>query len=187
MFRAIESNGGTNYLFDETTASNQVAQSQALYVGDVRSDLQITWSAQTNWGERFIWCGVKRGRANPRLQILDGSQNVIAEAPAVIELKDIKEMYERWTIGDNGAIAPTNIARLAVEDLPVGVPAFQYEPPSVTNTPYILHVHGSNMERWEKDRFGEAMFKRLYWQRYEGRSGSFRWPTAGGLRLCSTH
>ena len=36
------------------------------------------------------------------------------------------------------------------------------------------------MELWEKDRFAETMYKRLYWQGYQGRFGSFRWPTASG-------
>ncbi len=37
------------------------------------------------------------------------------------------------------------------------------------------------MEPWEKDRFAETMFKRLYWQGYQGRFGSFRWPTSWGF------
>ncbi|MGA2870544.1 MAG: alpha/beta hydrolase, partial [Verrucomicrobiota bacterium] len=41
----------------------------------------------------------------------------------------------------------------------------------------ILFVHGWNMESWEKDRFAETAFKRLYWQGYQGRFGLFRWPT----------
>src|SRR5208283_520353 len=45
------------------------------------------------------------------------------------------------------------------------------------NTPYILYVHGWNMETWEKDRFAESAFKRRYWQGYQGRFGIFRWPT----------
>ena len=32
------------------------------------------------------------------------------------------------------------------------------------------------MPTWEKDRFAETAFKRLYWQGYQGRFGSFRWP-----------
>jgi pimeloyl-ACP methyl ester carboxylesterase len=55
--------------------------------------------------------------------------------------------------------------------------AFQYLSPQDTNTPYILFVHGWNQERWEKDRYAETAFKRLYWQGYHGRFGSFRWPT----------
>ena len=34
---------------------------------------------------------------------------------------------------------------------------------------------------WEKDRFAETAFKRLYWQGYQGRFGEFRWPTSYGF------
>jgi len=90
---------------------------------------------------------------------------------------DIKQMYERWTVGDEPTVAPTNTAYLAVEGLAAGTPAFQFTPPQNTSTPYILHVHGFNLETWEKDRFAETEYKRLYWQGYQGRFGEFRWPT----------
>ena len=37
------------------------------------------------------------------------------------------------------------------------------------------------MAPWEKDRFAETAFKRLYWQGYRGRFGVFRWPTGYGF------
>jgi len=40
-----------------------------------------------------------------------------------------------------------------------------------------LHVHGYNMPTWDKDRYAETEYKRLYWQGYQGRFGEFRWPT----------
>ena len=39
------------------------------------------------------------------------------------------------------------------------------------------------MERWEKDRFAETAYKRLYWQGYNGCFGSFRWPTLSGFEI----
>jgi len=93
-------------------------------------------------------------------------------------------MYERWVLGnDYDYTQPIpNIAVPATNDLPSGTGSFQYSyDPSVdSKTPYILHVHGSNMELWEKDRYAETMYKRLYWQGYQGRFGSFRWPTSWG-------
>jgi Alpha/beta hydrolase of unknown function (DUF900) len=65
----------------------------------------------------------------------------------------------------------------ATENLPPFTPAFEYPQPQDTNTTYILHVHGFNMDTWEKDRYAETEFKRLYWQGYKGRFGEFRWPT----------
>jgi pimeloyl-ACP methyl ester carboxylesterase len=177
IFQAVEPNGGTNYLFDETTASNQVANSTSLYVGLLTSSSPIIFNVSTNFNEHFIFCGAAIGSAQIDLQVLDGNGNVIADAPTYLQIKDIKQMYERWTVGDLPNNAPATTAYLAVEGLPVGASAFQYTPPQDTNTPYILFVHGWNMETWEKDRFAETAFKRLYWQGYHGRFGSFRWPT----------
>ena len=73
---------------------------------------------------------------------------------------------------------PTNVAQVSDEDLPAGeTQGFQYPYSSATdsNTPYILFVHGWNMSTYDKDRFGETAFKRLYWQGYQGRFGGFRW------------
>ncbi len=178
LFRAVEADGGTNYLFDELTASNQVAQSHSLYVGLLTSSSPIIL---TNQSEHFIWCGAKRGTAEVHLQVLDGSENVLADTAAYIELKDIKEMYERWTVGESASRGPYDYPYRAVEDMPTGTTSFQYGPPESANTPYILLVHGWNMKRWEKDRFAETAFKRLYWQGYQGRFGFFRWPTDNGF------
>ncbi len=89
-------------------------------------------------------------------------------------------MYERWTVGDNPNVAPgLNVHELAADRLAaVDVSPFQYPPTVRTQTRRIfLHVHGCDMKTWEKDRFAETEFKRLYWQGYQGRFGEFRWPT----------
>lgn len=172
IFRAYEASGGTNYLFDETIASNQIANSASLYVGLLTSSSPIILNNRTN--EHFIFCGAHTGNAQVDLQILDGNQNVVADAPAYLQINDIKNMYERWTVGEQPSVAPKSVADKAVDGVTTG---FQYTSPQDTNTLYILFVHGWNMETWEKDRYAEAAFKRLYWQGYKGRFGSLRWPT----------
>ena len=174
LFRAVELDGRTNYLFDRATASNQVVQSESLHVGMLSSGTPITL---TNRSEHFIWCGVTNGSAEVHLQVFDGNTNLLADTATYLQIKDIKQMYERWTVGDSPNLGPTNIAHCAAEDLPTGAMPFQYNQSARPNTPYILLVHGWNMERWEKDRFAETAFKRLYWQGYQGRFGLFRWPT----------
>jgi len=175
IFHAYESNGGTNYLFDETTASNQVVNCLALGVGVLTANNFIYLPIQTNLNEHFIFCGTQTGTAQVDLQILDDNLNVIADTAMYLQINDIKQMYERWTVGDTPTTVPLTNAKLATED--ISTPAFHYTQPQSTNTPYILLVHGWNMERWEKDRFAETAYKRLYWQGYQGRFGSFRWPT----------
>lgn len=49
-----------------------------------------------------------------------------------------------------------------------------------TNDEFLL-VHGWNMSSWEKRRWIEASFKRLWWQGYKGRVSSFEWPTLDGF------
>ena len=106
---------------------------------------------------------------------------MLAKTTAYIQIVDIKQMYERWTVGDDPNNAPASTAQIATNDLPSGVWPFRYANPGNANTPYILYVHGWNMEPWEKDRFAETAFKRLYWQGYQGRFGEFRWPTDYGF------
>lgn len=182
IFHAVEPDGGTNYLFDAATASNQVAQSASLYVGLLTSSSPIVFNRSTNFNEHFIVCGAQTGSAQVDLQILDGNGNVVADSPTYIQINDIKLMYERWTVGDTPSIAPKTMPLLDSSDLTnPPTSAFQYTPPQDTTTPYILLVHGWNMERWEKDRYAEAAYKRLYWQGYKGRFGIFRWPTGNGI------
>jgi hypothetical protein len=178
VFKAFESNGGTNYLSDETTASNQVANSTSLYVGLLTSSSPLVLGTGTNVSEHYIFCGAQAGSAQVDLQILDPSQNVVGDATAYLQINEIKQMYERWTVGEEPSQPPKTTPVPAVDNVTT---AFLYTPPTSTNTPYILLVHGWNLETWNKDRWAETAFKRLYWQGYQGRFGEFRWPTGYGF------
>jgi pimeloyl-ACP methyl ester carboxylesterase len=90
----------------------------------------------------------------------------------------VKELYERWTVGDaNGGEPATEAAPVASG----GLPATQFNDPAGNGRTCILFVHGWNMAPWEKDAFAETAFKRLYWQGYTNRFASFRWPTTYGF------
>jgi len=153
---------------------------QCPYVGRLApgGSLQLNSLMNQLPATHFIWCGVSNGAGGLTLTIADASGYTLAQTTAYIQIIDIKQMYERWTVGDNPKVTPTNTAYLVVEDLPAWASPFQYPLPAAPNTPYILHVHGYNMKPWEKDRFAETAFKRLYWQAYQGRFGAFYWPTA---------
>jgi pimeloyl-ACP methyl ester carboxylesterase len=180
LFQAVDPNGGIGYLTNETAATEQINPVYSAFVGRVEpgQSVQLNSSFFSGWaGNNFIWCGVSNGTGGLNLTIMDANSNVLAQTTAYIQIVDIKQMYERWTLGDQLTAPPLTNAIPATENLPVGVSAFQYSPPTDTNTPYILFVHGWNMEPWEKDRFAETAFKRLYWQGYQGRFGLLRWPT----------
>lgn len=185
LFTAGDADGGNEYLTNESSASEQVDPVFAPYIkrlgpGD---SIQLNSFLYNGWaGNHFIWCGVTNGAGTLTLTITDANSNILAQTSTYIQLEDIKQMYERWTVGENPAVVPTTVAQLATNDLPQNTSPFRYDNPPNANTPFILFVHGWNMETWEKDRFGETAFKRLYWQGYQGRFGIFRWPTDNGFQ-----
>jgi hypothetical protein len=178
IFQSAEVAGGIGYLTNETTAVAQIDPSSHLYMGRIAPGQGIQLTAylfENSYGRNhLIWCGVSNGIGQLTMTINDGNNNMLAQSSASIQIEDIKQMYERWTVGDNPSIAPTNTPSLTGDGVPY---AFQYSPALDTNTSYILFVHGWNEPLWEKDRFAETAYKRLYWQGYQGRFGEFRWPT----------
>jgi len=188
LSQAANADGGIGYLTNSTIASEQVDFSFRPYIGRIGPGQSIQLNASTfsnNWaGDHFIWCGVATGNDQLNLTISDGSGNTLAQSCQYIQIVDIKQMYERWTLGDAPGATPRSNAVPAADSLPPGTTApfqYAYDPATDTNTSYILYVHGWNMKPWEKDRFAESAFKRLYWQGYQGRFGLFRWPTGNGF------
>jgi pimeloyl-ACP methyl ester carboxylesterase len=97
----------------------------------------------------------------------------LAQASIILEIKPAEWFYDRYsasvTSSDN--TDPWNVT--------VGQAAFQehtggYIPAS--NEIFLL-VHGWNMSEFEKRRWAETAFKRLWWQGYQGRVVLFSWPT----------
>jgi hypothetical protein len=191
VFQAVETNGGSLYLTDEVTAQ---AQTNASYGNCIIDNTLVDQNAvskyfrfvlPTNiWSNLFdaqpvahlLFDAVKRGKGQLAVSIYksDGVTK-LAEGPGVwLDLKDVKEMYERWTVGENPGAAPATTASL------VSVP-YQYDSSIPAENNYILFVHGWNLPTWEKDAFAETAFKRSYWQGYKGRFGEFRWPTDFGF------
>jgi hypothetical protein len=179
LFQAVDPDGGMEYLTNSTTTQYENPTSYVGRLGPGQS-IQLNSSYFSGWaGNHFIWCGVNHGTGGLNLTIADATGNVLAQTTAYIQTVDIKQMYERWTVGDSSGDLPTTNAILASNDLTNNgiMTPFEYTAPPNTNTLYILLVHGWNDEIWIKDRFAETALKRLYWQGYQGRFGSFRWPT----------
>ena len=179
LFAAADTNGGIGYLTNETVAAQQTNVISYPYIGRLApgGSIQLNSTNFNGWaGNYFIWCGVNNGNGGLVLTIANSNGIPLAQTTGYIQIVDIKQMYERWTVGDVTTQPPATIAQLA-EDLPSDMAqSFQYGP-ATANTPYILSVHGFNMPTWTKDRFAETEYKRLYWQGYQGRFGEFRWPT----------
>ena len=129
----------------------------------------------------FLFEGVSAGNGLLKLVILkkeNGTFTKIGDGPgAWFDLQNIRNHYQSWTVGDNTSpgvhadVIPA-LTHSAVSGSPtLSAPATEEE------KDFILFVHGWNMTTFEKDRFAETAFKRLWWQGYKGRFGAFRWPT----------
>jgi hypothetical protein len=187
LFSAYETNGGVAYLTNQLTGELQLLSP---YIGRIGPGSNLVLNASSfanNWaGNYFIWCGVSNGLGSLNLTISDGSGNVVAKTTAYIQITDIKQLYERWTVGNVPGNLPLTNAIISTEGLAEGETGFSYSPSTSTNTPYILYVHGWNMSPYDKDRFAECAYKRLYWQGYQGRFGVYTWPTEYGFQGISS-
>ena len=126
----------------------------------------------------FLFEVVEPGAGQLELVLLRSTNGGLVEVGAVrgvwMDLKPIGDMYEHWSVGnESGGLPATLAGRIPAEGR---TQAFSYLPGSPEERRYILFVHGWNMEKWEKERFAETAFKRLWWQGYKGRFGLFSWP-----------
>jgi len=70
-------------------------------------------------GQSFylVWRQQRHGGLN--LTIADRNGNVLAQSTAYIQIVDIKQMYERWTVGDIPTNAPVAVPYLVSDNSPL--------------------------------------------------------------------
>jgi hypothetical protein len=196
--------GSTDYLTDPSTATDQ-ATSYGVSLGSVAKGRPFYFDpvfffhlTDANPKTYFLFEATARGAGRLVITfntVSGGTYTKIGEGGSIyMNLKEIQELYERWTVGDGptpgtftagGGGAPSSSASICQLRLPTGVAALQYSsttpglslPSDPTANDYILYVHGWNMAPWAKDAFAATMLKRLYWQGYKGKFGAFQWPT----------
>ncbi|MBI2517440.1 MAG: alpha/beta hydrolase [Opitutae bacterium] len=211
LYRQIETDGGLGYLTDETAANEQI--NTVYCIADVRdaatqpqnvTNVLVEGSSvfilppslfsslsTGNAQARLLFEGCKPGAGQLQLVILrkeGANYTEIGGGGGVwIDLKNIDEFYERWTVGDtNGGVPWASASRKKVQLSASGYATghsegFAYGANAPEGNKYLLYVHGWNLPPWEKNRFAETAFKRLYWQGYKGRFGVFCWPTTYGF------
>ncbi len=193
VFKSADLNGGAGYLTNATSAAEQILPTlyptnyvepgvSTLAVGRVQSGVSPVLHNDSARGttDYFIYCGTSRGSGELAVSIYKGT-DLIGESSVFLDLRDVKELYERWTLGDSNGGTPATNPSLVSEGLPAGLPATQFNDGTSSGQRYILFVHGWNMAPLDKDNFAETSFKRLYWQGYTNHFGSLRWPTTYGF------
>jgi len=185
LYRAVDQDGTLLYLNDESIAASQVgsdATRRALYrlsferpfTFPVDSEDDLMQGLSPLHSEFYLlFEGCASGGLSELALSLKKEEVLIAESPPVhLELKDVREMYEHYTVGDTTDMAATKIPSVANE-----INGFLYTEDSPEEEDYILFVHGWRMQPWERRAFADTTYKRLFWAGYRGRFGFFSWPT----------
>ncbi|HEV2455650.1 MAG TPA: alpha/beta hydrolase [Verrucomicrobiae bacterium] len=188
FFQAAETDGGALYLTDSTTAARQVSNYGTHIIEFAHRNILSRYNPfifpPGFWANlsddqpvaHLLFDAVSRGNGQLVVAIYknDGRTKLAEGPPLYLKLQDVKEMYDRWTVGDDPSSPPA--ARASLVTAP-----YSYDSTIPAENNYILFVHGWNLADWEKDAFAETAFKRLYWQGYQGRFGAFQWPTGYGF------
>lgn len=205
LYKQYKPGGDLSYLTSDYDGAMQIAEPaiiNAKYPNEVPA---TTTRTKIDGTETFVlptslWSGlpagsIKRnflfevctpGKGQLKIVILkqeNGTYTEIGEGPGVwFDFKKIGDMYEQWSVGHGNGGAPDSVAA-RIPSLTGSGTAFRYDnpTPSPEEKKYILYVHGWNMDRWEKERFAETAYKRLWWQGYKGRFGVFTWPATYGF------
>ncbi|MCX6875378.1 MAG: alpha/beta hydrolase [Verrucomicrobia bacterium] len=187
LFQPVEIDGGRKYLNDEDVGFNQL---QRHYGEELCTAVNIPQGVEVPrraWQDlpsdrvvHLLFEGKRCGKGRLVFEFLRGSQVMFTLPPVCLDLKEARDMYETWTVGD------VRLAGVCYDTWPAGratMTSGQSLPPPETSREkdYILFVHGWNAPPWEKEAlFASTMFKRLWHLGYKGRFGAFRWPTFHG-------
>jgi uncharacterized membrane protein len=194
LFPAAETDGGRKYLDKNESAETQSSPPYNATYGLVRRDfplvlpltqgtLGMLTEGQPNL--YFLFEGVASGKGRLVLKLLKNGQTLAEYPPLYLEIKDVKDMYERWTVGDVTDPNTSVVSSLDYQVWPTNTPTQDLgpsagpmsEPRTDADKDYVLMVHGWNVSPFSKGYVGDTAFKRLYWQGFNGRFGFFRWPT----------
>lgn len=190
LHRHAESTGGTGYLFNTAAVTAQlnlsanegivqvVEGTNYLVSGTDVVRLPSRWFStlsEQNPRLNLLFEGGQVGTGELRLVLLkkEGESYVeIGEGPGVwLDIKKPNEFVERFTCGDDHLGDVVAVYRHSSS-------ATFAAPTKDEEKDYVLYVHGYNMAEFEKQRWVETTYKRLYWLGYKGRVGGFSWPCA---------
>ncbi len=198
VHRSKDATGSADYLFNTSAASQQSLTAAIIdarypdYVldGNFQSDhtliegaevfiiptVQFSALSESNPRTAFLFEGCKAGTGQLALVILKkegANYTEIGEGSGVwLDLKAPKDFIERWSAGNDalGVVQPV------VRENSKSVSPAWGNPVTEEEKDYVLYVHGYNMQEFEKQRWIETTYKRLYWLGYKGRVGGFTWP-----------
>jgi hypothetical protein len=199
IFKAVEADGGTLYVTDDNTANQQISGEYDVPVEDIHSASIVGtepfilpddfWSdVDETTPKHLIFEGVHAGKGRLVLVIYKNNEKIGEGGALYMDLRDIVNMYECWTVDPpnttvpaNGA-DPRNVAYISMRRWPVNqYSGFQYSAQDPEDNTYLVFVHGWNEDQPQKEMDADTSYKRLWWQGYKGRFAALQWPTNFGF------
>ncbi|HEV2208587.1 MAG TPA: LamG-like jellyroll fold domain-containing protein [Verrucomicrobiae bacterium] len=176
LYWASETNGGTRYLTDTNIAAQQIAENNSP-IGEVSPTNTLTLPANAfrdGVNKCFLFEAGAAGSGQLTLTIIRGGTNDIAQTSAWFDFHNITDFYEQALVTnvlqDWPSMVETNLAS--------GFTVLSYAKLNPGDTKQLaVFVHGWRMGVWDWYNFSETMFKRLWWQGYQGQFAALRWPT----------
>ena len=190
LYPAYESDGGTSYLTDTNVAAMQINSTNGTCIAQL-----VNWNPDYTLpvdgsGKPLLTHFLFEGAGVPGYNdgtggdymVLTISQNgqPLAQATVYVNFSHAKDFYEQALVTNVIQTWPEMVQQTNVSGFHVmSTPSFNAETgynPDETNQ-LAVFVHGWRMTDWNWQDFSDTMFKRLYWQGYQGRFASLRWPT----------
>jgi transglutaminase-like putative cysteine protease len=173
LFTAVSLNEGYLGFGDDSADSiNQVDKEALVAIGEEPVSFSgVVINAGVPTG--FLYEGRNNGQG--RL-VLKANYNGVPVLQRGIDLSlyDITYFYDHYIVEESGIEeSPVNPEVNPVGSALKASREALYQPLS---DEYVMFVHGWNVEPWEKKRWAETTFKRLWWQGYKGKVGLFDWP-----------
>jgi hypothetical protein len=183
IFRQFESEGGRAYLTDENVGYSQCHGTYAKQLltsnsSNIVSIPREAWPDLSNDNPvlHLLFEGREKGKGKLIIEVVYNQSVRFAFTPVFLNLVDVQDMYEKWTVGDSGG--PGVNYRVWPDATPSQTGGQNLNMPKKRiEKDYFLFVHGWNMSAKDKDYFASTAFKRLWHQGYQGRFGAFSWPT----------
>jgi len=180
---ATETNGGNLYLTQTNAATAQIIDGGFYRIKyptiSPTTPLMLPASLLATSGNKFFLLeGATNGTGQLILTVYSGT-NIIAQTAAWLDIRSIKDLFSHTHVEGVLTSWPamrtnsTSTSTFKTDDNPY--------PQSNEHKQIILLVHGWNNTEWQSENYAETMFKRLYWQGYQGRFAAFRWPTRMAL------
>ena len=178
LLRSVEPDGGTRYLTDANIVgtTNIVWQQIDGFIGGHKYNVPTTSTLTlpnawfTNADNKYLlFEGAGVGSGELVLTISQNGTNVLARTSAWLDLRDVRDLYERVVV--------TNTTTGGITNWSSAIQTIEYPKVSMDDdTNIIVFVHGINntVPNWLIS--SDTIFKRLYWAGYRGKFASLKWP-----------